>query len=125
MSETLKDKAYEIIESTINCLSEKAYDQLGDIVSVDDSWADGELNAIQGFTEWLDGQLQMWSDDYGKEIIIDAYDATQVVEDSFNNGIAIFEYNPTSNGETMDFWFEIRFEAEGDVIKTAVFNVNM
>ena len=75
MSETLKVKAYEIIESTINCLSKKAYDQLGDIVSVDDSWADGELNAIQGFTEWLDGQLQMWSDDYGKEIIIDAYDA--------------------------------------------------
>ena len=53
MSETLKDKAYEIIESTINCLSEKAYDQLGDIVSVDDSWADGELNSIQGFIEWL------------------------------------------------------------------------
>ena len=125
MSETLKDKAYEIIESTINCLSEKAYDQLGDIVSVDDSWADGELNSIQGFIEWLDGQLQMWSDDYGKEIIIDSYEATQVVEDSFNNGIAIFEYNPTSNGETMDFWFEIRFEAEGDVIKYAVFNVNM
>lgn len=68
MSETLKVKAYEIIESTINCLSEKAYDRLGDIVSVDDSWADGE---------------------------------------------------------TMDFWFEIRFEAEGDVIKTAVFNVNV
>ena len=43
MSETLKVKAYEIIESTINCLSKKAYDQLGDIVSVDDSWADGEL----------------------------------------------------------------------------------
>lgn len=67
----------------------------------------------------------MWSDDYGKEIIIDAYDATQVVEYYFNNGIAKFKYNPTSNGETMDFWFEIRFEAEGDVIKTAVFNVNV
>lgn len=125
MSETLKAKAYEIIENTINCLSEKEYDQLVDIISVDDSWADEGLNAIQGFTEWLDGQLQMWSDDYGKEVIIDAYDADRVVEDSFNNGIAIFEYNPTSNGETMDFWFEIRFEAEGDVIKTALFNVNM
>lgn len=125
MNDVLKSKAFAIIEKTVNCLASKEYEKLSDIISVDDSWIGGESSAIQGFTEWLEEQLRMWSEDYGKEVVIDSFDSSQVVEDAFKNGRAFFEYNPTNNGEAMDFWFEINFEADGDEITTALFNVNV
>lgn len=119
-------KAYEIIENVVNCLAEKRYEVLDSLITIDESWCDENAdNAAECFVEWLVGQLEMWTEDYDKEMIIDAYNEKQVVSDAFNNGTAFYEYNPTSNGEPLDFWFEIKFTENDEGNLSAVFNVNI
>lgn len=122
----MEKEAYKIIENVVNCLAEKNYEILSSLITIDESWADeGADNAAECFAEWLEGQLEMWTEDYEKEIIIDSYDENQVNSRPFSNGKAFYEYNPTSNGESLDFWFEIQFNEDEEGNLSAVFNVNI
>ncbi len=118
----MEKEAYEIIKNVVNCLAEKNYEILNSLITIDESWSDeGADNAA----EWLEGQLEIWEEDYEKEIIIDSYDKKQVKSRPFSNGNAFYEYNPTSNGETLDFWFEINFNEDEEGNLSAIFNVNI
>ncbi|MBR2403387.1 MAG: hypothetical protein IKB01_11605 [Lachnospiraceae bacterium] len=122
----MEKEAYIIIENVVNCLAEKNYEILGSLIEIDESWSDeGADNAAECFAEWLEGQLEMWIEDYEKEIIIDFYDEKQVDPYAFSNGKAYYEYRPTSNGEPLDFWFEIEFSEDEEGNLSAVFNVNI
>ena len=107
-------------------VTEKNYEILGSLITIDKSWSDDCAdNAAECFAEWLEGQLEMWTEDYEKEFIIDSYDEKQVDSNAFGNGRAFYVYNPTSNGEALDFWFEIQFNEDEKGNLSAVFYVNI
>ena len=68
--------------------------------------------------------MALWSEDYEKEFVVDAFDESKLTLDDLENGHSISEYSPTSHGEELDFWFELNMctDDADDLILT--FNIN-
>ncbi len=128
IKQEFEEKAMVMIKTMVDTIANKEYDMLIFSIPPDISWADGENtieNACVGFGEWLDDQLAMWEEYYEKVFIVDAFNETSLDEISLNQDNTSFVcYQPTSNGEELDLWFEIKFEVNGDDI-IARFDVNI
>ncbi len=122
-----EERATVMIKTMVNTIANKEYNKLVFSIPPDISWADEENtieNACAEFGEWLDEQLAMWEEDYEKAFIIDVFNKASLEEILLKQDNTSFVcYQPTSNGEELDIWFEIKFEVNGDDIK-AKFDVN-
>ncbi len=119
--------AEENVQKIINYISQEDYDKLSLVTSIDSSWCNnGETQAegIKTFGKWLKEQLQMWSEDYGKEFVVDPFDKKNLNLDDLEDNRSFSEYLPTSHGEKLDFWFEIKFTADDSEKLLSEFNVN-
>lgn len=67
----------------------------------------------------------MWSEDYGKDFVIDPFDKKNLNLDDLEDNRSFSEYSPTSHGEELDFWFEIKFTVDDNGKVTSEFNVNV
>ena len=126
--EELKQKVVKKVENIINALAAKDYTGLAKVTSLDDSWLDEDKtleDCCLEFGEWLDGQLDLWAEDEGKEFVIDnfAIDAIDSLDELevYENEVFV-TYNPTSYGEVLDFWFEITINIEKE---ECIFNINI
>ena len=131
-----KIKATELIRLMIDAIAEKEYTKLVSTIPPELSWATFDNaeptpeNACLGFGKWLDMQLAMWEDDYGKKFVVDHFNKScmEEVDESDEsrletNNRTMISYNPASFGEELEFWFEIEFEVS-DKTMSATFNVN-
>lgn len=126
--EEFKATAKKKIEKLINFISQGKYDKISSVAQIDDSWCTENKNQEEGiyaFKEWLIEQLALWSEDYEKEFVVDAFDESKLKLDDLKNGHSISEYSPTSHGEELDFWFELNMHTDDadDLILT--FNINI
>jgi len=120
--------AAENVQKIINYISQEDYDKLSLVTSIDSSWCNNgetQTEGIKKFGEWLKGQLQMWSEDYGKDFVIDPFDKKNLNLDDLEDNRSFSEYSPTSHGEELDFWFEIKFTVDDNGKVTSEFNVNV
>lgn len=103
--------AKEITENVVNLLANKKYSDLSKIIELDSQWlaedkTQEEASLLLG--EWLNGQLAMWSEDAEEEIVIDPFDEKAIDVETEPDRVFI-TYNPTSNGDDLDFWFNLDF----------------
>ena len=122
--ETYKEKVISMIKQLINCISKGEFYKIPSHVDIHKSWYSGDMTrdeAIGEFEEWLEGQLKLWHEEYGKDYVVDSFDEASLNCDDLD----IIEYNPTSNGEKLDFWFEIFVRQNADGEPTIIFNVNV
>ena len=122
--EKYKEKVVCTIRELINCIANGEFEKIPSNVDIDKSWYSGGMtrdDAIREFKEWLEGQLNLWRDESGKDYVIDAFDEASLDCDD----LEFIEYNPKSHGERLDFWFEIfaRQDESGEPMLT--FNVNV
>lgn len=127
----LKAKSIELIQQMVNTISNKEYTALAAAIAPKLSWADfidaepTLENACLGFGQWLDGQLALWEEDYGKKFVVDNFNESCLDEIALKEDNTSFvTYSPTSLGEELDFWFEIELEAKDGQI-AASFDVNI
>ena len=122
--ETYKAKVISTVKQLIDCISAGEFDKIPSNVDIHKSWYSGDKSrdeAIGEFREWLEGTLNLWSEESGKEYVIDAFDEASMDSDE----LEFIEYNPTSNGEKLDFWFEIFVRPNEDGEPAIIFNVNV
>lgn len=120
----------DVIKEVINCISEKNYDSLNHFVTVDDEWLEEDEtqeDGISRFEEWMEEQLEAWSEDIGEEFVIDPFDEEylEIDFDDEDDSCAFATYTPTSDEEDLDLWFEFRCTADDDEKVTVSFTVNM
>lgn len=121
------NSAKEIIEKVVNNLAAKDYAKLTEVISLDNSWVEPGMTmeeASISFGEWLDESLRMWSEDYGKDIVIDKFDESSLEELEVIKDRIVVSYDPTSNGERLDIWFEFKFVLDNDEVK-GIFNIGV
>lgn len=123
-----ENKAKSIVRDLINYIAQDEYHKISSIVMIDSSWCSEnktQADGILSFKEWLKDQLQLWSDDDGKEYIIDPFNEKNLCLSNLENNCSFSEYNPTSHGEELDFWFELDMHvAENDEL-IICFNINI
>lgn len=122
-----KIKATQNVKQIINYISNKEYSDLLTVTTIHSSWYDeGETptDGIKSFKEWLEEQLEMWSEDEGIEFVIDDFDEEQLDIMHFEGSRGFATYTPQSNGEEIDFWLEIDFSIDENDNITSVFNIN-
>lgn len=122
--ETYKAKVISTVKQLIDCISAGEFDKIPSNVDIHKSWYSGDMTrdeAIGEFKEWLEGTLKLWSEDGGKEYVIDAFDEASLDCDD----LEVVLYDPKSNGEKLDFWFEIFVYQNEDGEPVIIFNVNM
>ena len=123
-NEALVIKVKETVKQLIDSIAAGEYDKIPDNVDIHDSWYSGGMSredALAEFKDWLDGQLELWSGEYGTEFALDPFN-----EESLDcEDLDLVEYNPTSKGERLDFWFEIDVRNREDGEPLIVFNVNI
>ncbi len=120
--------AVEKVKAIVDCISAKKYDELSAITLIEDSWCgDGgqQEDAVKNFAEWLEGQLDLWAEDEGKEFVVDPFKRENLELDDLNEGFSFLTYSPTSFGEQLDFWLEIEFHLDDDDNLTSMLNVNI
>lgn len=121
-------KAIENVKQIINYIVNEEYSKLHRITNINSSWyQDGEtqIDGMERFGEWLKGQLEMWSEDEEKEFVIDTFNEKNLEIDEFEGDYVFATFNPTSNGEVLDFWFEIQLRIDENDVLTSEFNVNI
>ncbi len=122
-----ENKAKSIVRDLINYIAQDEYHKIASIVMIDPSWClenETQADGIRSFEEWLKGQLQLWSDDYGKEYIIDPFNEKNLCLSNLENNRSFSEYNPTSHGEELDFWFELDMHVDENDELVMCFNIN-
>ena len=122
--EVFKEKVVSTIKQLINCISSGEYEKIPANVDIHKSWYSGDMTraeALNQFKEWLDAQLKLLSEDYGKDFVIDAFSEECLDCDDLD----LVEYSPRSNGERLDFWFEIFVYTGDDGEPLIKFNVNV
>ncbi|MBO4876624.1 MAG: hypothetical protein J5501_01305 [Ruminococcus sp.] len=125
--ELFEEKARAKVCSLISCISGGDFESISSVAQIDPSWcSEGQTQeeGIQDFGEWLTKQLELWSEDYGTEFVVDPFDEEHLSLDPLSDGRSLSEYTPTSNGEPLDFWFELELTEEGDDLLLC-FNVNI
>lgn len=121
-------KAKGIVKSVVDCISQGAFDKLSSVTLIDSSWCgdDGtQEDGIKTFAEWLKEQLECWSEDYGREFVVDPFDEECLDLDKLENGRAVPTYYPTSHGGQLDFWFEIYMRVDDNDDLISEFNINI
>lgn len=126
-----KARATKLVELMINTIADKEYAKLVSSILPKSSWRrfyEGEStleNSCLGFGKWLDEQLALWEEYEEKSFVVDRFNASCLDEIELEDDNTSFvTYNPTSFGETLDFWFEIEFEVKDEQI-TAMFEINI
>ncbi len=122
--ETYKEKIISTVKELINCISAGEFEKIPSNVDIHKSWYSGDMTrdeAINEFKEWLEGTLALWREENGKDYVIDAFNEASMDCDD----LEFIEYAPRSNGEKLDFWFEIFvYQNEGREPRI-IFNVNV
>lgn len=122
--EILVKKVKETVKQLIDCICAGDYGNIPDNVDIHESWYSGGMSREEAFAEfkdWFDGQLELWSEEYGTEFVLDPFS-----EDSLDcDDLDLIEYNPTSKGERLDLWFEIDVRNREEDEPLIVFNVNV
>lgn len=129
----MTQREFEIIASAkvkeiVNCISWGEYDKLSTVALISNYWCfDGKNQAegISEFAEWLQGQLELWSEEDEKEYVIDLFDEAYLQFDKLENNYSFATYTAASHGEALDFWFEFELSLDENGQLTAVFNVNI
>ncbi|MBD5128843.1 MAG: hypothetical protein HDT43_02800 [Ruminococcaceae bacterium] len=120
--------AEEIVKSIVNKISEKKYAELALVTRIDSSWVKSgqtQEQAFSAFGEWLDEQLAIWEEDEERKFVVDKFDISCLDDIELEEDNTSFTtYNPTSFGEELDIWFEIKFCVDKNEQITATFNVN-
>ena len=122
--EALRIKVTEAVKQLMDSISAGEFDKIPSNVDIDESWYSGGMtreDALAEFKDWLDGQLDLWREEYGTDFVIDAFREESLAAEDLD----LVEYNPTSNGERLDFWFEIDVRNREDETPLIVFNVNI
>lgn len=123
-----KTKAVGRVRSIVNNIAAKKYVELASVARIDSSWVKpGQTReqAFSDFGEWLDEQLSMWEEDEEREFVVDGFDESCLGDIELEEDNTSFTtYNPTSFGEELDIWFEIKFVLDENGQITATFNVN-
>ena len=132
-----KTKAQELIKSMVDTIADKEYAKLVFSIPPKLSWASfvneepTSENACLGFGKWLVEQLAAWEEYEDKKFVVDHFQKNRMgdIDDTDEarletNNIDVVCYNPTSFGESLDFWFEIEFFIEDGQIR-AVFDINI
>ena len=128
--EDLKRQIANRVEEIINCIAQSEYDKLASITKIESSWCDenkSQESGIKAFEEWITEQLALWSEDEGKEFVVDKFDENCLdldIEEVKNERIFV-TYSPTSYGEELDFWFEIKMYLDEENTLISEFNVNI
>lgn len=123
-----KIEATENVKQIINYISKNEYENLLNITSIHESWCDegeGQADGLANFVEWLEGQLELWKEDYEKEFVIDAFEEEQLDIMHFEGQRGFANYEPQSFGEPLEFWFEIEFMMDENDKLTSQFHVNV
>lgn len=120
----------DLVKEVIDCISEKSYDSIIQLATMDDEWLeedDGQEEGISRFAEWMEDQLKTMSDDLGEEFVIDPFndEYLEIDFDDEDDSCAFATYTPTSDDEDLDLWFEFRCMADEDEKVTVSFTVNM
>ena len=121
----------DVVKEVVNCISDKNYEGACQVACVDDEWLEEDDTQEEGmsrFEEWLEEQLEQWSDDIGEEFVIDPFDEEylEIDFDKDDDSCAFATYTPTSDEEDLDLWFEFRCVADEEEEKVQVkFTVNM
>lgn len=127
----------ETVKALIDSIAAGEYDKIPDNVDIDESWySDGMTReeALAEFKDWLEGQLAFWNEKYDADYVFDAFRDESLNRDEWGEWIEdedgseeqdFVEYQPTSHGEDIDFWFEINIENEGGDKPRFVFNINI
>lgn len=121
-------KANEVVKQIIDCIANKEYSKLHTFMNIDNSWCkdcETQIEGIERFGEWLNEQLEIWAEEYEKEYIIDPFNGKFLLIDSFRGDCAFATYNPKSNGDELDLWFEIKFKFDKYCKIITEFNVNI
>lgn len=124
-----KVNAVEIVKSIVNAIADKKYAELASVAQINSSWIKSgqtQEEAFREFGKWLDEQLSMWEEDEERKFVVDKFDESCLDDIELEeNNTSFTTYNPTSFGEELDIWFEIKFRMEENGQITATFNVNL
>lgn len=126
--ELLEAKAKERVKSIIDYISQGEFDKLSSVTLIENSWCgDGgtQEEGIASFEEWLGEQFELWKEDFDKEFVVDLFDEKCLDLGDFVNGRYFATYNPTSCGEGIDFWFEIKMWLNEKDELISEFNINI
>lgn len=121
-------RAAELSKSIVNNIADKKYAGLASVAQIHSSWVKSGQTQEQAFSEfgaWLDEQLSMWEEDEERRFVVDGFDESCLGDIELEDDNTSFTtYNPTSFGEELDIWFEIKFCLDENGQITATFNVN-
>ena len=126
--EEFRSAATKKTEKLINYVSQGQFDQISSVAMIEDSWCGENKDQEEGiceFKEWLKELLALWSEDYDKEFVVDAFDENNLKLRKLENGRSFAEYSPTSHGEELDFWFELNMHIDDAGNLILKFNVNV
>lgn len=124
VQDVYKANVISTIKQLIDCISNGEYDKIPPNVDIHKSWYSGDMTRYEAFAEfkeWLDGQLDLWHEEYSEEFVIDAFNEDSLDCDDLN----FMEYFPTSHGKRLDFWLEIDVRKIDGGEPQAIFNVNI
>lgn len=126
--EQLEVKAKERVKSIIDLISQGKFDKLSSVTLIASSWCNDsgtQEGGIKEFAEWLREQFELWKEDFDKDFVVDPFDDACLDLGDFVNDRYFAVYNPTSNGEEIDFWFEIKLWLNEKDELISEFNVNV
>ena len=126
--EQLAVKAKERVKAIIDLISQGEFDKLSSVTLIASSWCNDsgtQEGGMQEFAEWLREQFELWKEDFDKEFVVDPFDEKCLDLGDFVNERYFAVYNPTSHGEEIDFWFEIKIWLNEKDELISEFNVNI
>lgn len=123
----LEARAAERVKSIINLISQGEFGKLSSVTLIESSWCGGgtQEDGIKAFEEWLKELFEAWEEDFDQKYVVDLYDENRLDLGEFVNGRYFAVYNPTSYGEELDFWFEIKLYLNDNNELISEFNVNI
>ena len=129
--EQLEAAAKERVKAIIDYISRGEFDKLTSVTLIASSWCnDGDKvgtqeDGIKEFAEWLKEQFELWKEEYDKDFVVDPLDEACLDLGDFVNDRYFAVYNPTSSGEGIDFWFEIKLWLNEKDELISEFNINV
>ena len=126
--EQLEVRAAERVKAIIDLISQGEFDKLSSVTLIASSWCSDsgtQEGGIKEFAEWLREQFELWKEDFDKDFIVDPFDEACLDLGDFVNERYFAVYNPTSHGEGIDFWFEIKLWLNEKDELISEFNINV
>lgn len=120
--------AKEKVKSIINYISGGDFSKLSSVTLIASSWCNDsgtQEGGIKEFAEWLREQFELWKEDFDKDFVVDPFDEKCLDLGDFVNERYFAVYNPTSRGEGIDFWFEIKMWLNEKDELISEFNINI